>query len=363
MQELQRHRLTNRILSGVLRYKNYDDEQVYLITKPNRQQDYIAEQLYDDVIDDNKFENLYTIEQILRILLYYKFIPFDYEKRLKTLSKKADDAKIALYEAMTVVNDTGKQKQIKKARERIKSVNTKYNKLSEDVHSLDYVTLEGYAQTVKSQYLTLCSLQTLDNKYIFGDQNPATVVDNSYASSLFSNVINFVNDTKISMNNLRIVSRNEPWRSYWGANKQNVFGKPSIEWTDDQRLLVLFTRMYDGAYESMNCPGEAIFDDDDAFDGWMVKEQRDREKDRNKKQIEDSLDRHGNAEEVFIPAANLQQAKQIDEMNTVESKMIKKSKFSAIKQLGKVKEQDLPDRKQQRQMQAVNEYKDKVIKK
>jgi hypothetical protein len=344
-----------------LRYKNAN-ENVYLITKPTRQQEYIAEQLYDDTIEDNKFSNLYTIEQILKVLLFYKFIPLDYEKRLKTLSKKADDAKITLYEAMIVVNDSEKEKQIKKSRRRLSDVNRKYNRLSENIHSLDYVTLEGYAQTIKSQYLTLCSLKTLDNKQVFVDQNPETIINNIQASLLFSNVVNYINYTKISMHDLRVVSQHEPWRSYWGANKQNVFGRPSIEWTDDQRLLVLFTRMYDGAYESMNCPGKAVFDDDDAFDGWMVKEQRDREKDRNKKQIDDSLDKHGSAEEIFIPAANLKQAKQIDEMNTVESKMIKKSKFKAVAELGKVKEQDLPDRKQQRQMQAVNQYRDKVTK-
>ena len=50
--------------------------------------------------------------------------------------------------------------------------------------------------------------------------------------------------------------------------------------------MVSFSRMYDGAYGSPECPPDKVIEDDDMFDGWLIDQRRTREKEQSVKRAE-----------------------------------------------------------------------------
>jgi hypothetical protein len=69
------------------------------------------------------------------------------------------------------------------------------------------------------------------------------------------------------------VARTDPWRGVWAARRAEagVFGKPACDLTDEQRSVVGWSLLYDGARECPDCPPDDVLTDDDAFDGWLIK--------------------------------------------------------------------------------------------
>ena len=159
----------------------------------------------------------------------------------------------------------------------------------------------------------------------------------------------------------RELARSEPWRNYWGSDKSNLFGRPAIDLTEEQRSLVLYSKMYDGAYEHPDCPEEDVIKDDDMFDGWMIFQRRKREKKKTANQVDSVLGaKQREAEELFIPKQNQDGAQKIHEMNTHESRIRRKQRDQVIQKVGSARDSQFPDRKQQIVTQANREFADKV---
>ena len=63
--------------------------------------------------------------------------------------------------------------------------------------------------------------------------------------------------------------------------------------------------MYSKIYEHPNCPNDAIIEDDDALDGWMLLEQRENKKQKEQKGVSNMMsDKIKNSKEVFLMANN-----------------------------------------------------------
>ena len=58
--------------------------------------------------------------------------------------------------------------------------------------------------------------------------------------------------------------------------------------------------MYDGAYESVETPEDRIFEDDDAFDGWMIHIKRKRDREKKEKEFEKHKHLGNKHKDIFI---------------------------------------------------------------
>ena len=152
------------------------------------------------------------------------------------------------------------------------------------------------------------------------------------------------------------MARTEPWRSTWSCKKceREVFGVPTVDLTEDQKSLVIWSTMYDNIYEHPSCPQQEIVDDDDLIDGWMIVQRKERQKSQTKLQVEDliSNDKIKNSGEVFVIGQSKSDRERIDSLNDDNAKNIKRQRLKMIQQKGFLNEADMPDTKLDLQMQS-----------
>jgi len=198
-------------------------------------------------------------------------------------------------------------------------------------------TCEGIAQLDRSLFLLgRCSFVGTEQLDL------ESVNSNTLLNKYYSLVLNEAES--------RELARNDPWRSIWALRETgtyNLFSNKDRELSMDQKNLLVWSRMYDNIQESMDCPSDKIIEDDDALDGWFVEQKRKQDKERIVDQVEASItnDKIKNSQEILLFADNETDAKNVDELNSVNAKMIKKERKDVLKQKGSAVDLDFADQK------------------
>lgn len=334
-----------RILSGiyVFLYKN----QYFKLVYPDIEIKYRAELYSDECYQENKFNDWMTDDAIVSYLIDMGLWAFNGDDQLKKIESQIEDYKVELYDNFL---NPPKQKQVRKS---LDSLRKRYNQLYHTRHCLDHLTPEGYADILKNQYILIHSIYTNKNELVFPDlQN----TNYQYLNELSS----IITESNIDVSTFRAIARHDIWRSYWSSNKDHIFDRAVINWTDEQRTLVVLTKMYDSAHENPECPVETVFEDDDMFDGWMIKQRRESEKLRSQNRTEKLLDNKGlgKANEVYIMAKSKDEASSIYQLNDHSSKNIISERAAVLAQKKEIKEEDLPDIKRSIQIQQNQNWVD-----
>ena len=280
--------------------------------------------------DKNRFVDWLTHEEIMDYFTRERLWSKEHEEFLETSDKKAEDLKVGIYTNFRNPSSLEAYRKKLRAHERTTS------RLYAQKHALDHLTLEGYCDLVKNDYLLKRSIYNSDDKLYFGD---------NINHSEFEDVSNFLAMNVILPYQFRKIARAAQWSYYWHSKTAgNLFNVPVAEWTDEQRILAAMTRMYDGAREHMECPDDDVFEDDDAFDGWAISERRKNEKERSKSRAEKMLPGNlKNASEIYVMAHNKNQAQDIINLNDSQATGIIQERKRAIRQSGEIKEVNLPD--------------------
>jgi hypothetical protein len=328
----------SRILSGF--YIFIYDNIKYKLIYPDITIKYEAELYAQEEYENCKYSDWINEEELIFNLINLGLWTIDGDNRLQKINQQIEDAKIDLYKNYF---NTSKVKSIKR---NISGLNKSYEKLYSNRHSLDHLTAYGYSQTVKNQYILINSLYYDNNIKVF-----SSLLDSDY--TLLNSLSNIINENTINMNIFRKLARSDIWRNYWGANKNNIFDKNTVNWTDEQKTLVVLTKMYDNAYEHPECPPNNIIDDDDAFDGWLIFQKRENEKNKNKQRTEKMLGNKLNkAGEVFLMAHNKEEAQSIYNLNDpLAQNTIKERNNVILNSSSDIKENNLPDVQRNLQIQ------------
>ncbi|NBU33427.1 hypothetical protein EBS40_02235 [bacterium] len=328
----------SRILSGFYIFIHNDKK--YKLKYPDMDIKYSAEIYSEQFYEDNKFMDWLTDDSIVEALVDSGIWHYDGDDQLSKIEKQIDDYKVDLYENFL---NPPKQKQTRRTLDSLKKSHAKLYNIR---HSLDSLTAQGYASLIKHQYILIHSIFNLKDQRIF-----KSLKNIDYQKlNLLSNTIG---ENTIDITTFKKIARSDLWRNYWSANKDRIFDKPVISWTDEQRTLVVLTKMYDSAYEHPECPVDSVFEDDDMFDGWMIHQRRENEKLRSKNRTEKILEdkKLDKANEVFIMASSKDEAKSIYDLNDNTAMNIIKERNQAI--LGKTEVQlsELPDIQRELQIQ------------
>jgi hypothetical protein len=320
----------SRILSGYYTFL-YNDTK-YKLIYPDIQIKYDAEIYAQEVYDNNKFNDWISEEEILDFLISVGLWTYDGDISLTKISKDIENTKAELYQSLLNPNKT------KFIRRQLSNLNNLYSKKYEIRHSFDHLTIDGYALLLKSQYILMHSIYDFNNNLIFNFN------DHTYFKTI-NDISNIVNQNTIEIKTFRQIARSDNWRSYWSANKEKVFDKPTMNWSDEQKTLVVLTKMYDSAYEHMECPSDEVIEDDDMFDGWLVLQKRENEKNKNKSRSEKILKdkKLGNAQEIFLVANSSQEANNIYGLNEDTSRGIIRERQQILAKSVGLKESELPD--------------------
>jgi hypothetical protein len=320
----------SRILSGFYLFIHAGKQ--YKLIYPTIDVKYQAEIFAQKEFDNNKYNSWITDEEILQYLVENSLWTPNGDDELKKIEKTIDDLKVDLYKNFW--NDA-KRDSIKS---QISSLRSLTNKMYHIRHSFDHLTPMGYANLLKGQYIFIHSLFNSKNIRIFKSIKNVDFYKLNYFFDL-------VSQNMIDISMFKKIARGDNWRSYWSANKENLFDKPAVSWTDEQKTLVVLTKMYDNAHEHPECPSDDVFEDDDAFDGWIILQKRENEELKNKNRAEKLLKGKNldKANEVFLVAKSNKEANSIYGLNNSVGKNTIKERNKAIARGKVVKEADLPD--------------------
>jgi hypothetical protein len=334
--------LYNQIISG-LKFLTIEGVR-YKLDLPSREARFLAEHVYQDVISSLRFDNLMTDLQCQQSLMSLGIWSPPDEESLEKLEKLLEDQKVRLYKG---AYDMDSQKRISR---QIEGTKKAINKSLSRKHFLDSSTLKYHAATVKSKFIVAMSLRDGSNSPVYDEKS----FWNS-ESSVLEKVYEVLERSIITIEEYRHLARNDPWRSVWSAGKDKSLGTPSADWTEEQKNLVSFSRMYDGAYQSPDCPPDKVIEHDDMFDGWLIDQRRTREKEQGQKRAEAVGNWKDSAQEVFITAPTHEDAQNVYDLNDPTSRMKIKERAVALKKHGVMEDKDLPDVQRDLMVQAKDQ--------
>lgn len=306
---------------------------------------YLASEVFAETAEEAELNGLLTDAEALSLLVDQGLWTDEDEKTLKTATDNIDNLKADMFRMAL------REREREVARSMLGRTRALQAELLARKHQFDFKTTTGVAAVARGRFLVgRCLLR--DNK------EPVWTGDSFWReeSSLLDNAVQAFTRTRLSEAQLRELARNEPWRSIWSCrhSEGSVFGKPAAELSDEQRLLTVWSRLYDNSYEDPECPPDDVVNDDDMFDGWMIVRRRQREKDVRKRRAESTLENKKIAEsgEVFIVGAMPGEAvvnhtpadiAAIEDMNDEQAAGTKAERMAAIKRAGAIHEHHLPD--------------------
>lgn len=337
----------SRILSGF--YLFIYNNTRYKLVYPDISIKYEAELYAEEEYEKNKFNDWITEDSIIDSLVSMGVWSYNGDDNLKNLEKQIDDLKVDLYK--NFLNPA----KLKSLRRTLNNTKNTYNNHYNVRHSLDQYTVNGYSQYLKNQYILVNSLYVDNNHKVFESLNNADY-------NLLNNLSNIVSNNTIDIAAYREIARNDIWKNYWSANSGHLFDKSVVNWTDEQKTLVVLTKMYDSAYQHPECPQDKVFEDDDMFDGWMIVQRRENEKNRNKNRTEKMLEGKNlnKAGEVFVMANSQEEAQNIYDLNDHNSRHIIRERETIIKNTSEtIDVAQLPDVQRELTAQTNQQFKNR----
>jgi hypothetical protein len=331
----------SRIISGYIPITI--DKKRFKIYGGNNNVNVYAKKLYIEFYDKAVNNGLLEDFDIYELLICNGIWTEEDENNLKeVLPKHIEYWKKELYQSVLKSNTRDSiRKYLAKAKE-------EYNRLYNIRHLYDHMTCAGFANYVKKMF-TVSKTTKYRNKPV------------DWKCIDLNKVMYFYHKNLLDSDNIRMLSRTSPWNSFWPALKINGRIFKNTYLTDEQQSLISWSLMYDKIHDSIDCPSDEIINDDDMLDGWLLIQKEKREKEKKKSELENVTNsKIGNADDVFIMAETLSDAKNINLLNDHRGSKIKKQRLQQIDKDGIVPEQRLKDVQQKQRMLLQQAYTQQV---
>lgn len=335
MQYSEREQIVNKIVSGFT-ICNFNNIPV-IVTEPSPKDKVKSSAIYMKEYRAAKLNGTLTDSQMIEILMQSGQWTKKEDDELLTLPKMMEELKVELYNAYFQLK---RREGIKKSLDSLKHREVQLLRKREEYRSH---TCEGFALAIKNKYLICSSTNNLNGGKFFVDgydnynQHDIDLFMQEYFSEKVDDAI------------IREISKGEPWRGIWSAGKieGSVFGTPASLLSPDQRMLLIWSKIYDSIYESPDCPPEEVMEDDDCLDGWMIVNARKREQERKSEHGYKPGDKFAKHDEVFIMTENPDDVSRVEAMNSPTAVMRKQQRLNALTQSGgTILDRDMPDAQQ-----------------
>ena len=359
MEQYERDHFVAKLLSGATYFKAGSTR--YKVINPNPDQILLGEEIASEAVMEADFKQLLSDEEATEYLNKKGIWTDKEEAAFKESETLIEDMKVELFQ--TVFD----KRAADSIRRKLDGIRKAMGEGLVKKYSIAPMTLEFYRRSTRDQFLAAICTFDLEGNRIY--------TENTYFDSdsyIMEKAYEARERDSISQTVMRELARNEPWRSYWTVSKQNVFGSPSANFFGPrgeeaviipsshlnhyQRAMVSICKMYENAYQHPDCPEESVVADDDCFDGWMIYENRKREKEKKKKRIDELADKKG--DELFI-MSNKEEAGDIYDVNNEGDNMRLRQRFKQIRTQGVVDETELFDVKMDLNRQAADQARDR----
>lgn len=316
MTESEIRQLINRICSGYIFIKNY------IIDVPSPQILAEADNVYEKILYNNRFEDILDIESMDFLLLKNKMWSLFDQKTLDEIPKKIDNAKLELYKNFMIPSQ---QKYIRKELENLR---TTFNELYAKKNIFSKYTIEYLADEAKSRFIF--SKIILNKNYKRIKVKPI----------MLDKIMNEFEKKSITAKKYREIARSDEWRSIWSITRYKNFRKIGQE----QINLISYTKLYDNVYKHPECPIDSIINDDDALDGWLLYMKQKSDVEKKQQQFEKTSKAKGN--EHFIMVKDQEDINSVLSMNDTRAKVIQRKIHKMVEQDGVANELNIQEIRQ-----------------
>jgi hypothetical protein len=313
-----------------------------IIVPPTIDQYFQACQIYNEAFQQAYIDGMMDESEINEWMIQQELWTNKDEERLEGLKKDIEKLKIEIYNAR---NNEQLREQI---RLYIRAGESQLISHSNKKNQYYLNTCEGYASYEKLSWIIKNTTYKENQVYNFNEVSLPYVVD-EYQNSA------------ISESKIRELARSEPWRSLWvifeKAQIQLFNNDKNQELTYNQKNLIIWSQTYDNIHESMDCPNKEVIEDDDMLDGWFILQGQKREREKNEKEFEDSVqnEKIKNSSEVFVMAKDSKSISKIEQLNDPHAARIKRQREQLLKNKGSVTQDQFADEKLNLQMKATNQ--------
>lgn len=299
-------KLFYRVVLGY--YYIYINNNRYKVTYPDLHVKYEAEILYDEAVDDNKFDKVYLNNDEIKLYLKIHNIWVQNDDvKLKDCEKFIEDSKVELY--LNYQNSKTRAVHKKNLEKSYKDLENLYQRKN----SFNYLTIEEHATTIKNEFILMNTIYDSNNKLVFNYDEYK-----NFSYNKLQSFIKEIIDCAIKPNELRLIAKSDLWKSYAVTSDTE---KNIVTLNDDYRHLINLHKMYDNVRQHPECPNQEIIEDDDALDGWFIYQNKKMEKEKKKNAV---LDKFGGnikkAGEIFMLTNDAQEKKDIFDLNDMTSK-------------------------------------------
>lgn len=347
MEQYEKSYYISRIVSGQFRY--YIDNKEFVIRNVSLENQYLAEELFRSILDGGIKDGLMSEDDVLNFLIDQGIWTVEQQESFSKIEKDIEEFKVQIFKSKFRSDER------KLLKFNLAHFRNLHSELYSVRHSYDHLSAMGLAQTARYKYLTACSIYYKNGKPLWS--KPSSNYRANKYNYIIDETLSSLSKNRISESTFRELARTDPWRSIWGCRESaglGLFGKAASELTEEQRVLSLWSLTYDNIFNSPEKPDAKTVEDDDALDGWIILQQR-KSKVEEKERFKIDNEKIANSDEVFIIADNIEDAREIEELNSDMGKMLKRQKMNMVQTRGTVNEADFPE-VQQKFALAVNQF-------
>jgi hypothetical protein len=320
MKLYEREYFVSRIRSGTYQVKLEDV--VVTIRSPTIEDECYGNEAYVEAYEAALYDDIMTEEHAIAWAIERGLWSDEKEQKIELLNKDIDKLKVEIF------NNRSKSMMREKIRVYIRATEKALKKVLDEKNSWFSKTCEGIAAEEKNLAMLSRCL------YIGKERADVEYIDLHSMYSIYSTMM-------LDESSLREIARNEPWRLSWTLKEhQPLFAKhEGRQLTNDQKVLLIWSKMYDNIQESMDCPTQDVIDDDDMLDGWFLVQKKKQESERAKSELESRTknEKIANADEVMVVADSQKEADKIHSMNSFGSEVIRKQRIAQVRAKGGVK--------------------------
>ena len=342
MSPYEREYFVSRVRSGFYNIK-LDGFSIKVLT-PTIEDEFSANEVFLESYDRARQDEFMTEEEMHEWLLTRDLWSSEKDEKISSLEKNLEKLKIEIF------NSRSQEQKREQIRLYIRATEKALVSLRSEKNENFPKTCEGIALQDKSMEIF--------KRCCFLGGEPVNFDDVDINAVYYQ-----FNRSLLSEKQLRELARNEPWRSiYILKDELDLFpNRKSRELSLDQKGLLIWSRMYDNIQESVDCPTEDVINDDDMLDGWFIIQRKKAESERAKSELEKRTEnpKIANSSEIFVVTDSKAEAENIDNMNSIDSSMIKKQRLAQLRKQGSLKEGKFSDQQLEMSNMAHEQFKGK----
>lgn len=324
----EREYFVSRIRSGIY-IVNFNGFKLKIL-QPTIEQEFEFNDIYMQAYQKAANDDIKTEDEMIEWMMGHGLWSTEEDDKIEQIKKDADKLKKEIYNAKTNyhLRET--------LRVYLRTAESAIGKLREKRGAYFANTCEGIATSEKLYAFLMANTYLNGQPHDFKNGPSFDYLSTSYYTQILSEKM------------IRYLARTEPWRSFWllnGSNTIDLFIKNGRELSIDQRNILVWSKMYDNVYESMEVPPDFVIEDDDMLDGWFIVQREKAEQRKVENEIDQISAKHSNADEVFLMANSTEDINRIHSMNSTHAKIVKKQRENLISQKGEVAQHEFLDEK------------------